>query len=265
MTTPSTPPVLLVEQRPDGVARLTLNRPERRNALNRALVEALLDALHSLSEDPSVRVIVLSGSGRDFCSGADLAELEAVAERGVEASLEDASHLGALFVAMRAHRCPVVAVVHGRALAGGAGLAASCDLVLAREDAELGFPEVHLGFVPAMVMTILRRKIGESRAFELSVRGDRISALEAAQWGLVNRTFPVEGFEDAALAWISDLARRPASAVSLTKRLLYGLDALSFEAGIARGAEVNVIARQTEACRAGVQAFLSRTPKEGAS
>lgn len=254
-------PVIVVEGPNDGVLSLILNRPERRNALNGALIVALGDALSDAAADPTVRVIMIRGAGLDFCSGADLSELERVTALGVEASLEDASRLGELFTSIRQHRCPVVAVVHGRALAGGAGLAASCDLVIAAEDAELGFPEVHLGFVPAMVMTILRRKVGESKAFELSVRGEPIGAVEAERIGLVNHVLSEEGFQRAAFDWGSKLARRPESAVRLTKRLLYGLDGMSFEEGIARGAEVNAIARLTESCRAGVQAFLARSRK----
>ncbi len=249
---------LRIEVGEDGVALLTLSRPEKRNALNGALVEALLEALEKTARDPQVRVVLLAAEGRDFCSGADLAELEKVAGQGAEASLTDAGRLGALFQAMRAHPRPVVAAVQGRALAGGAGLALGCDLVVAEEGAQLGFPEVHIGFVPAMVMAILRRKVGESRAFELAVRGNRIPAGEARALGLVSAVFPPEGFQDAARGWAAELGTRPPTAVALTKRLLYGLDGASFEEGIARGAEVNTLARLTEACRAGVRAFLDR-------
>lgn len=258
--------LLRVDVGNDGVAHLVLSRPDKRNALNGALVEALLEAMASTAADPRVRVVLLSGAGRDFCSGADLAELERIADLGAEASLADATRMGDLFRAMRRHPRPVVAAVHGRALAGGAGLAAACDLVVAEEGAQFGFPEVHLGFVPAMVMTMLRRKVTEGQAFDLAVRGDRIPAAEAHRMGLVQALLPTEGFETAARAWAAELARRPATAVELTKRLLYGLDGVAFEEGIARGAEVNTLARLTEACRAGVRAFLARArPGDSAS
>lgn len=242
-----------------GVATLLMNRPEKRNALNGELVAALSNAFERAAADDDVRVVTLRGAGSDFCSGADLAELERIADMGPEASLSDASVLGALFVAMRRHPKPIVAAVHGRALAGGAGLATACDLVVASDDAELGYPEVHLGFVPAMVMAILRRKLGESQAFELATRGDRISAADARELGLVNRVFPADRFDDEAASYAAGLAARPASAVQLSKRLLYGLDGVGFEDGIARGAEVNAIARLTEACREGVRRFLQRS------
>lgn len=242
-----------------GVAALLLNRPEKKNALNSDLVAGLRDGLERAAADADVRVVLLRGAGSDFCSGADLAELERVADLGPEASLEDASVLGDLFVALRRHPKPVVAAVHGRALAGGAGLATACDLVLASADAQLGYPEVHLGFVPAMVMTILVRKVGEARAFELATLGERLSAEHAREIGLVNRVLPSAGFEEAALQFAVTLAERPASAVALSKRLLYGLDGVPFEEGIARGAEVNTLARMTEACRDGVRRFLERS------
>ncbi|HSM06021.1 MAG TPA: enoyl-CoA hydratase-related protein [Longimicrobiales bacterium] len=240
----------------DGIATLTLNRPDKRNALNGELVDALHHAVAELAADESVRVLAIRGAGTDFCAGADLAELEKIAGMGSDESLADAQRMGDLFVALRTLDRPVVAVVQGRALAGGAGLATACDLVLARDDARFGYPEVHLGFVPAMVMAILRRKVGEGRAFELVARGRRIDAAEARELGLVNRVLPAEGFEESVATYLRELTEPPASALALTKRLLYGLDGMSFEEGIARGAEMNAVARLTRACREGVRRFL---------
>ena len=245
----------------DGVARLTLNRPEKRNALNGALVEALKAALARAGADDAVSVVALTGAGKDFCSGADLAELERIATLSEAENVEDARSLGALFTAMRALPKPIVGVVRGRALAGGCGLASACDLVVASEDAEFGYPEVHLGFVPAMVMAILRRKVGEGVAFELAVGGDRFGADEARRMGLVNRVFAEQGFDDAVGGYLGALATRPRSAVALTKGLLYELDGLTFAEGIERGARVNAEARMTEECRAGVRRFLERSKR----
>jgi methylglutaconyl-CoA hydratase len=242
----------------DGVRTLWLNRPDRRNALDRALVAALTAALMAAEEDDDVRVLVLRGEGTDFCSGADLEELEAFAAQGPEASLEDATHLGDLFRRLRSIPKPVVAAVHGRALAGGAGLATGCDLLLMRDDAEIGYPEVHLAFVPAMVMGILRRRVPEHIAFELVTLGNRISAAEALRIGLANRVLPTAGFDDAVAAFANELASRAPSSIALSKSLLHELDGLGFEDGMRRGAEVNAITRATEACRARVRAFLDR-------
>lgn len=241
-----------------GVLTLGLNRPEKRNALNGGLVQALSGALARAATEEDVRVIVVRGEGRDFCAGADLDELETVTESGPEASLEDAKRLGSLLLQMRKHPKPILAAVHGRALAGGCGLATACDLILAHEDAEFGYPEVHLGFVPAMVMAILRRKLTEGRAFELVATGRRLSAAEAHGMGLVNRVLPGEAFDGAVREFSADLATRPVEALTLTKGLLYELADLSVADGIQRGAEVNVEARMSPGCRAGVRDFLSR-------
>jgi methylglutaconyl-CoA hydratase len=241
-----------------GVATLTLNRPGKRNALDSRTVEGLDDALVRAAEDRNVRVVLLRGAGTDFCAGADLAELEKITRMGPVASHDDARRLGALFVRIRKLPKPVVAAVHGRALGGGCGLATACDVVLVHEDAELGYPEVHLGFVPALVMTILRRKISEGRAFELATLGERFSAGEALAWGIATRVLPAQDFESAVVDYVTALASRPPSSVVLSKRLLYDLDGRDFEDGMEYAAKVNVAARLTEACREGVRRFLAR-------
>jgi methylglutaconyl-CoA hydratase len=243
-------------QESGGILTLRLNRPEKRNALNADMVDALHGAFQEAETRASVRVILLRGEGSDFCAGADLAELERITALGDEENLADAMRLGDLLLLMRRHPRPIVASVQGRALAGGCGLATACDLILASESAELGYPEVRLGFVPAMVMAILRQKVGEGRAFELVSLGRRISAREAHRMGLVNQVFPPEEFETAVQALLEDLAKRPPEALTLTKGLLYEQADLTLADGVRRGAEVNVEARRSEACQAGVRAFL---------
>lgn len=242
-----------------GILTLWLNRPDKRNALNGAMVAALAGSLRDAESMEDVAVVVLRGEGKDFCAGADLEELERATQAGSEASMEDALRLGDLLLRIRRFPRPILAAVQGRALAGGCGLATACDLILAPEDAELGYPEVHLGFVPAMVMAILRQKLGEGQAFQLVALGNRISAVEAHRIGLVHRLLPSGAeFEIELRAFAMDLASRPRSALTLIKGLLYELPDLSVEEGIRRGAEVNVEARMTEACRDGVQRFLAR-------
>jgi methylglutaconyl-CoA hydratase len=257
----------------DGVLTLTLNRPEKRNALNGAVIEALTAALSEAREGresggspegedpaaPAIRVILLRAEGGDFCAGADLEAMRRMADAADPMSnLADAEALGALLVLMRRHPLPIIAAVQGHALAGGAGLATACDIVLARDDAVFGYPEVRLGFVPAMVMALLRRIVGEKVAFELVARGDRISAEEAASLGLVNRVVRATEWEETVSGYAADLAGRSSSALTMIKRLLYGMDGLSFEEAIARGAEVNALARLTPATRDGLRRFLER-------
>ena len=241
-----------------GIARIILNRPERRNALNTGMVTELMDSLALADADDRIRVVALSGAGPDFCAGADLEEIREAVEQGILASLVDAEALGELFLLLRRMDTPVIAVVHGRALAGGCGLATACDMVLAASDARFGYPEVRLGFVPAMVMAILRRSVGEKRAFELISLGETIEADVAESIGLVNRVFPADLFEAEVDGFLRDLSSRSASAVSLGKRLLYQIDGASFEAAIRTGAQVNALARLTDDCQDGIDAFLER-------
>lgn len=248
----------------DGVAVVTLDRPEKRNAMDDRMIAELRAAFERAAEDPEVRVVLLRANGPDFCAGADLVQLERIAAgSGPLDNLRDASGLGELFIRMRRLEKPIIAAVHGRAFAGGAGLATACDLVVASDKALFGYPEVHLGFVPAMVMAILRRTTSEKQAFELAARGGRVRAEDARRLGLVNQVFAAETLDADALEYARELAARSPTAVRLIKRLLYGQDGASFEEGIARGAEVNVIARMSEDTRAGVRRFLEQREKAG--
>lgn len=255
---PESDRLVRVERGAPGVATVVLDRPDRRNALSAALVAELRRTLRELDADAGVRVIALRGAGEDFCAGADLREVRESVEAGVLTSLDDAQALGDLFIEMRGMRRPLVAVVRGRALAGGFGLATACDLVVAARSARFGYPEVRLGFVPAMVMAILRRSTGEQRAFELVALGETIDAVTAADYGLVNRVFDDDELDTQAAAFLEELAGRSASAVALTKRLLYQIDGVDFGAAIRTGAEVNALARLTDDCRAGIDRFLDR-------
>ncbi|HEX6589797.1 MAG TPA: enoyl-CoA hydratase-related protein [Longimicrobiales bacterium] len=247
----------------EGITVINLARPEKKNALDEATIGEIQLALSLLEHLPETRVVVLLADGADFCAGADLSQLEAIASSDDPmANLEDAQALGDLLIAIRRLGCPVVAGVQGKAWAGGAGLSTACDIVLAAENASFAYTEVRLGFVPAMVMTILRRIVGEKLAFELLTTGDAIDARRAAGLGIVNRVLPNDGFQDAVLDFARELAARSPSALRLTKRLFYGTEGLSFEHAIARGAEVNTLARMTPDTRAGVRAFLQSRKKK---
>ena len=240
----------------NGVATVTLDRPEKRNALDDATIAGLAAAFNRAQNDAAVSVVLLRGEGPDFCAGADLSQLERIAAGATrEENLADAMKLGNLLIQMRRMSKPLIAAVHGHALAGGAGLATACDLIIADEEAVFGYPEVKLGFVPAMVMALLIRSVGEKVAFQLTTFGDTISARQAQQLGLVNQVVSGD-LQQAASECALRLARRPASAVRLIKKLLYEIDGLSFEDAIARGAESNVEARNTEECQQGVRQFL---------
>ncbi len=241
-----------------GVLTLTLNRPDKRNALDTPTLDALHAQMERADLDTEVRVVAIRGAGKDFCAGADLAELLASAGQNAEQNERTALHLGGLFIKIRNLPKPVVAVVHGRALAGGAGLATACDLVFSTATAKFGYPEIQRGFVPAMVMTLLRRLTGEKLAFDLAATGRVLSASEAQSAGLVSRVVADAGFDDEVGRILAGLAAASGTALALTKRQFYQLDGMSFEEGIALGAQVNALARSTPDFKRAIAAFLDQ-------
>jgi methylglutaconyl-CoA hydratase len=201
---------------------------------------------------------VITGAGQDFCSGADLEALKKISEASVSENVDDARSLMELFELIRQVPVPVVAAVKGRALAGGCGLASACDLIVAANSARFGYPEVKIGFVPAMVLSILKRNVSEKRAFELLTRGAEISADEAKKIGLVNQVFESESFDNDLKVYLSAFEKLSKSAVALTKTLLYQTDGMSFSAALETGVDVNVIARMTEDCLNGIARFTKK-------
>lgn len=244
-----------------AIGRITLARPEKKNALDRATADELAEALFALSESP-VKVVAIDGEGPDFCTGADLAALEQMLDSPRQEHIDDAKALGHVFHTIRRMEKPVVALVKGRAYAGGAGLASACDIVLAHEEARFAYPEVTIGFVPAMVMTMLRRSVGEKQAFDLVSTGRILSADEAKAIGLVSRVFAAREFDRLSKAVLDQLAAQPASAMAATKSLFYKLDNLGFLDGISAGIVANADARSTSDFREGVKRFTGRTKEK---
>ena len=242
----------------NNILTITLNRPEKRNALNDALINDLKTALREADADKTLRAVVIKGAGVDFCSGADLSSLRKISESGVLENHDDADNLRDLFSLIRRVKIPVIAAVQGRALAGGCGLATACDLVLSTDTAKFGYPEVKIGFVPAMVMAILRRNTSEKRAFALATQGFEFDAATAKNFGLINEVFPSEEFEDAVKDYVSVYKSVSRSAVVLSKRLLYQMDGMTFETALASGVDINTIARLTDDCQNGIARFLDK-------
>jgi methylglutaconyl-CoA hydratase len=237
-----------------GITRITLNRPEKRNALDAEMIAELKDAIAK-----SKSLILLSGAAPDFCSGMDLAALDAAADAPPLDHVHKAGELAALFMLMRKHPRPIIAAVRGRALAGGCGLATAADIILASESAHFGYPEIKRGFVPAMVMALVRRSISEKRIFELIATGEAIDAAAALACGLVNHVYPDASFEPEVTAFASQLAAASAPALELAKRLLYRTDALPWEAALDTGIEFNALSRATADAKQGIAAFLKKS------
>ena len=248
----------IIVETENSIATITLNRPEKRNALNDALINSLKNALSEANKNENLRAVVIKGAGKDFCSGADLSALQKIAESDVLENLWDAENLMELFAMIRKIKIPVIAAVKGRALAGGCGLATACDIVLAAESARFGYPEVKIGFVPAMVMAILRRNLSEKRSFELITQGFEFSAEEAEKFGLINHVYSDETFDEDVKNYVSAYEKVSRSAVVLSKKLLYQMDGMNFETALETGAEVNTIARLTADCQQGIARFLKK-------
>jgi len=241
-----------------GILTATLNREDKRNAIDTAMIDALLATLERADLDATVRVVAIRGAGRDFCAGMDLNELLASADQSLDQNRKAALHFAEIFIRMRRLPKPVVALVHGRALAGGCGLATACDLILASESAQFGYPEVQRGFVPAIVMTMLRRAVGEKVAFDLATTGRLLDGTEAAAAGLASRVYENADFEEQAAEVLRVLAEASPSALAFTKQQFYQLDGLGFEDGLRLGADVNAVSRRTPDFRAALSAFLRK-------
>jgi methylglutaconyl-CoA hydratase len=248
----------VVVQVAGGVLTATLNRPDKRNAIDTTMIDELLAALEQADLDASARVVAIRGAGRDFCAGMDLNELLASADHTLEQNRQAALHFAQVFARMRRLPKPIVALVHGRALAGGCGLATACDLILAAESAQFGYPEVQRGFVPAIVMTMLRRTVGEKVAFDLATTGRLLDGTEAAAAGLASRVYEDATFEEQAGEVLRVLAEASPSALAFTKQQFYQLDGLSFDDGLRLGADVNAASRSTPDFRAALGAFLKK-------
>jgi methylglutaconyl-CoA hydratase len=245
-------------ERAGAVLRVTLNRPEKRNAIDEQMVSELRGAIEKASGDADARVVVIAAEGPDFCAGLDLSMLTQGDETGALEFLESAERLASLYRGLRSCPKPVIAAVKGRALGGGCGLAMACDAVLAAESARFGFPEVNIGFVPAIVMSLLRRSVGEKRAFELLASGEPVHAREACEFGMITRVYADADFDASVEAYVAALASKSASGMRLTKKLFYAIDGMSFDAAIQAGTQVNAIARTTEDARRGFEQFGKR-------
>ncbi len=229
-------PVLLVEER-GAVRLLTMNRPEKRNALNSELTQGLLDALQAADRDDSVGAIVLTGAGQGFCAGADLTEFKGLqdpqaAERRADLTMQ-------LHLVFSKLAKPVVTAINGAAMGGGAGLAIAGDLAVMAESAKLGYPEAKHGIVAAIVMANLVRQVGRKAAFELVALAEPIGAQRALELGMVNRVSKDPEVVPAALALAEKLAAVARPAMAETKRLFHEVADLPLAAALERGRDAN--------------------------
>ena len=254
---PAPAPAVLVERR-GPLLLLRLNRPAARNALNAELVSALHAQLEAAQREPGVRCVVLCSAGRAFSAGADLKALQALGAASSEENRADSQRLADLLQLIYTSRLPVVAAVEGAAVAGGAGLASACDLLVAGAGARLGYTEVRLGFVAAIVMVFLVRTVGEKHARELLLTGRLVPAHEAWRMGLVNEVVPDGGAEARALELAAEIAQGSATALASTREMLSLLPGMGLQEGLRYAVGVNTWTRTTADLKEGVAAFLEK-------
>ena len=241
------------------VAIITLNRPKKRNALNEEVVGELSMALAEVEANNSVRAIILKANGNTFCSGADLDQLKAMQSNTYEENLADSTQLKNLFYKIYTLSKIVIAQVEGYALAGGCGLATVCDFTFATPDSKFGYTEARIGFVPAVVMVFLVRKLGEKKASQLLLSADIISAEEAFHLGMVNKIFSKTQISLEVLSFTEKLiSQNSAASMATTKQMLTEIQNLSLEDALNYAARQNAIGRGTDDCRRGIQAFLEK-------
>jgi methylglutaconyl-CoA hydratase len=249
----------LYERRPPA-AVITLNRPDKRNALSRGLIAALTDAFVRAADDADARCVILTGAGHVFCAGMDLAELSESLTRFAEpqAIWEDSLKLANLYDFIYRLPKPTIAAVNGAAVAGGAGLVTVCDLAVASSEARFGYPEVRRGLVAAMVMPHLMRHVGERMARYLLLTGELIGAGEAAHCGLVNAAVPAAEVMARAADWARALSEGGPQALAGTKDLLrqFSRQAMSVE----DASRASAAPRFSDECRAGLEAFFAKRP-----
>jgi len=250
-------PVVIYSADPP-VAVITLNRPERRNALSEALISGLHTALDLALDDEQIRAVILTGAGSAFCSGLDLREAEAQASGSFEERLADADLLARLFRRLRSFEKVTIAAVNGPALASGCGLATLCDFTLATGQARFGYPEVCAGYVPAVVLVYMRGLVNEKQLRDLVLTGRQLPADEAFEMGLVSDVVPADELLDRCRKIAARIALNAPRSIQMTKELLETLPGMEIERALKAAVEYNARMRETDEFKEGVRAFLEK-------
>lgn len=254
-------PNIVLYQVKDRVATVTLNRPDKRNALNAEMVAALRHHLSLANEDDAVKVVIIKGEGKAFCSGADLDSLQSMQHNSYEQNLADSSALAELFEQIYLLNKVSIAAIHGPALAGGCGLATVCDFSFAVPEALFGYTEVRIGFVPAIVSWFLLQKVGQGVSRRLLLSGEIIKGSEAQHLGLINFVVQPEDLETAVNEYASKLVHQNSgAAMAQTRQLLAKVAGLQLSQAMQETSSINATARAHAECKKGIAAFLNKQP-----
>ncbi|HEY8402681.1 MAG TPA: enoyl-CoA hydratase-related protein [Cytophagaceae bacterium] len=243
----------------DRIATISINRPDKKNALNFEVVSELKNAFDQAEKDASVKVVILTGEGDVFCAGADLEYLQTLQKNSYEENLKDSTHLMELYKKIYTLKKVVIAKINGHAIAGGCGLAAVCDFSFSTINANFGYTEVRIGFIPAIVMVFLLRKVGEANAKELLLSGKIIKAQEAQNLRLINYITEAEELDATVQAFAESLCKNNSGiSMEITKRMIAEIGSMSLDEGLAYAAAQNAEARSSADCQRGIAAFLNK-------
>jgi methylglutaconyl-CoA hydratase len=241
-----------------GIANIILNRPEKMNSLDEDLILELTGLFNDFNTNDEVKCIVLTGAGENFCSGLYLDYLQKISEFDIQQNKEDSLRFKNMLLSIYNCSKPVIAKVSGYAVAGGCGIATCCDFIVADETAKFGYTEVKIGFIPAIVMMFLLKRVSETHAKDLLLSSRIISSSEALKIGLINFVVPSENLDNKVAELTESLMKNSSSSIKLTKEMFKNISGMSFENALTYACDMNAITRMTDDCKAGIAKFLNR-------
>jgi methylglutaconyl-CoA hydratase len=250
--------IIVTSKKRSGI--ITLNRPERRNALNDTMIKELSGAVTYLCRQDEIRTVIITGSGEVFCSGMDIGYIQESMAKAHEENVEDAKNLQKLLLSIQNAKKPVIAMVNGPAIGGGCGLAAACDFVFAVNNKSIfGVPEMRMGFVPAVILHFLIKKMGEGKTREFVLKGEIADPQTAKSYGLITEILPAERLSSYVFEFVEQLATSTSpSSITLTKELFMRIDEMNYRDSMDFASNLNAMVRKTEDFKKGMDAFLKK-------
>lgn len=251
----------IVIEKLNDTKKVILNRPEKRNSLDEEMIFEITETFRKFSEDNDTKTILLTGAGGNFCSGLYLDYLQKISEYDILQNRIDSKNFKDMLLSIYNCRKPVIAMVDGFALAGGCGIASACDFIVASDKSQFGYTEVKIGFIPAIVMVFLLKRVSETHAKELLLTSKFISGEEACKFGFANYVISQNELETFSLELCNNLNQLPMSSLSLTKNMFSNISSMGFESALEYAVELNAITRMTDECKNGVKNFLTKSKK----
>ncbi|WP_100628183.1 enoyl-CoA hydratase/isomerase family protein [Algoriphagus formosus] len=250
---------IVLFEKSNRIGKITLNRPEKRNAMSPELISGLLEILDRVENEEDVKVVILAAAGKAFCAGADLAYIQRMQDFTPEENLEDSKRLMSLFDRIYNFPKPIIAAVQGHALAGGCGLVTVCDFAFAVHEALFGYTEVRIGFIPALVSVFLQEQIGAAKTQELLLSGDLISAQKAANLGIITELVESDQLMTKVIEFAEKLVEKnSANSMRATKLLLRNIHREGRDQKLLLAAKMNAESRSHQDCKDGIAAFLNK-------